>query len=138
MPVTGITLGSGAATGRTVAVPDVVGVSRDQAATTLENLNLRADVVLVEAAGPEGEVYAQDPTSPKLVSRNATVRLFVIRNPAPDFAERFTAIDDALADAETAAADRHAELMAVLQEIGDAVVAGGGGSKSAAAAKTTP
>ena len=46
-----------------VDVPSLVGVSRDEAVSTLEAAGLRANVVTVPSAEPEGTVVAQNPTA---------------------------------------------------------------------------
>ncbi len=45
-----------------VEVPSLVGVSRDEAVSTLQAARLRANVVTVPSAEPEGTVVAQNPT----------------------------------------------------------------------------
>lgn len=139
MAVTGIVFASSSAVSRAVAVPAVVGKTQENAQQTLEILGLKANLVTVEALGREGVVYAQDPMSPKVVTRGATVKLFIIKNPAqvPDWTERFTMLDEAIAAVQTedAAEERHKEVLTQLEEIRDAL-GSTGTAKSTASAKS--
>jgi beta-lactam-binding protein with PASTA domain/predicted Ser/Thr protein kinase len=67
----------------TVAVPSVIGKSRDDAISTLVNAGLKADpVVPVPSNKPVGTVTGQDPASGKVVNKGSNVRINVSSGPA--------------------------------------------------------
>jgi beta-lactam-binding protein with PASTA domain len=60
-----------------VAVPDVVGQSRSAATTALEQAGLKAGVLEVPAAEPEGTVVAQSPKAAEKAPKGSTVQINV-------------------------------------------------------------
>jgi serine/threonine-protein kinase len=65
-----------------VAVPDVVGQSQQQAASTLQQAGLKATTAQVPSSQPKGTVVAQNPAAGQKVSQGSSVRLNISRGPA--------------------------------------------------------
>jgi eukaryotic-like serine/threonine-protein kinase len=72
---------------RQVTVPNVVGLTRDSAVSTLDRLGLGVDVVERRSQKPKGEVIAQDPGAGARVSEGSRVTITISRgSPRPQTA----------------------------------------------------
>ncbi len=82
-----------------IAVPQFVGMPKDKAVRSIQDLGLVEDVETVVTVGTEDEVFEQKPERGARVARGATVVLGVIKNPRPQsgVGERLQSIDDNLA-----------------------------------------
>ncbi|MBB5076376.1 PASTA domain-containing protein [Nonomuraea endophytica] len=132
----------GGAPGQTAAVqvgvPNVIGKSRADAEADLGQLGLRARVEEIEAIGPVGTVYAQDPMPPARRAKGFAVLLHIVRavpGPPPDLSAKLDAlkavvdkVDSALTaltatagglETDTAAGTRHGQVTTALQQISD-------------------
>lgn len=98
-----------------IAVPHVVGKTREQAEDALRAVGLKPVINEVESTETENYVYAQEPPWPAVAEREAVVTLHVNVKPKvpPDFTDRFDKIDSGLARLE----DLHRELKENIQEM---------------------
>jgi hypothetical protein len=127
MPLRVVSNSSGVSGGAVqVVVPNVAGKTEAEAKAALDDFTIR--VRTVEASGPAGTVFAQDPAANTIRPRRSSVTIFIIVNPAPDSADVAKALTDlktsvdtlgTTLETEAAAKGRNDVVLERLQEIKD-------------------
>lgn len=102
MTLTGIVIGgTGTGTGTgSVGVPDVVTLPQADAEAKLRQFDLVPRSQTIEADGPDGTVFSQNPAARTIRARGTVVTLLVIKAPVvpPDLGKQLTDLQDSVND----------------------------------------